>query len=145
MSENLVGKNIHLFMDGGWEISGVVKTQDKEKLILEKDGILKMVFKQKVSALFLNMDNKQEKEEPKESDDVIEKDESDESEMFYEDEPFPINPISYSESSMSLPLDILGNPKVKNDDDFSISFSGSVEEEASQKDRKPKIQFKLEE
>ena len=149
MSETLVGRRITVFMDGGWELSGVVRSQDPEKIILESDKKLHMIFRKKVAVLIMDIANSMEapgskieainKVEAKEDEISMEED------FVYQDEPFPINPISYDDSSMSLPMDILGLKNLQNEEDFSVSFSGSLKEESEKVKRMPKISFRSEE
>jgi hypothetical protein len=120
MKNNLIGKTITFYMDGGWETSGVVKTIDEEKVVIENNKDLYVVIRSKVSC-FKMTENERKIEQadapaapltpvrvpPKETD---------------VDSDFPMNRISYEDSSLSIPRSILGNPDIK-EDDFSISFS----------------------
>lgn len=155
MSETLVGRRITVFMDGGWELSGVVRSQDPEKIILESDKKLHMIFRKKVAVLIMDIANSMEAPGSKneainkvEATNKVEEKEDEismEEDFVDQDEPFPINPISYDDSSMSLPMDILGLKNLQNEEDFSISFSGSLKEESEKVKRMPKISFRSEE
>lgn len=149
MSETLIGRKITVFMDGGWEISGVVRSQDTEKMILESDKKLHMIFRKKVAVLIMDIANSMEipaaKVEPPTKVEAAEVEVNMEDEFEGQDDPFPINPISYNDSSMSLPMDILGLKNVENEEDFSVSFSASTREESNNVRKMPKISFRSEE
>lgn len=121
---NLVGREISFFLDGGWEISGVVEEQHEDKIIINKDNNLFLIFKNKVSFIQLkdkvfykeegvnmqarpNLKNPTPREEPEE-----------------DEEYFPENGISYSETFMNIPGSLLGK-KPSSEDDFSVSFKES--------------------
>jgi sRNA-binding regulator protein Hfq len=117
-SDNLVGNEVTLFMDGGWSVSGRVTTSDSEKLILTKNNELFLIFKNKVS--FLKLDdiknssvtqNKKSDTKNQEANDL---------------EQFPENSISYDESILNIPRSLLSKqPAIQEEDDLSISFKES--------------------
>lgn len=117
-SDNLVGNEVTLFMDGGWSVSGRVTNSDSEKLIITKNGELFLIFKNKVS--FLKLDdvkanpidqNKKSSTTYKDSNDL---------------EQFPENSISYDESFSNIPRSLLSKkPLMPEDDDLSVSFKES--------------------
>ncbi|MAG28033.1 hypothetical protein CMI47_21105 [Candidatus Pacearchaeota archaeon] len=140
---SLIGKSVSLFLDGGWEIAGEVKSSDDDKFVVERDGDLFMVFKNKISCLLVtekaralkavkaysptdrSVDRSVEKASPTVSDGL-----------------FPMNGISYEESAMSIPGGLLDDIPDNSDDDFSVIFKG---ENSSLEDEKLKnIEFMTE-
>tara|TARA_Y100000310_G_scaffold273728_1_gene289392 strand:+ start:225 stop:686 length:462 start_codon:yes stop_codon:yes gene_type:complete len=126
--ENLIGKTVSLFLDGGWQITGEVKSLDDNKFIVEQDGDLFMVFKEKVSCLL--MSEKARVLEPvrkhpaakigaKSSDSL---------------DTFPMNSISYDESGMSIPGTLLSNVPENSDNDFTVLFPGGSKPSSEDKD-----------
>jgi len=114
-TSNLVGKSVSFFLDGGWEISGKVVGQESDKIILDKDGELYLLFKAKVNFIRLDLMKKtldSSSEKTSESHDTTEN-------------MFPENGISYSETFMNIPGSLLGR-KNSEEDDFSVSFKESV-------------------
>lgn len=121
-SSNLVGTNASFFMDGGWEISGKVINQESDKIILEKDGELFLLFKEKVNFVKLNSVDK-----PLASKNVGHISDREDLEDDSEDDmSFPENGISYSETFMNIPRSLLGKPPQDDGDDFSVSFKESM-------------------
>ncbi len=137
---SLIGKSVSLFLDGGWEIAGEVKSSDDDKFVVERDGDLFMVFKNKISCLLVtekaralkaakaysptdrSVDRSAGKAPPTASDGL-----------------FPMNGISYEESVMSIPGGLLDDVPDDSDDDFSVIFKG---ENSSLEDEKLKnIEF----
>jgi hypothetical protein len=114
-----------------------------------------MIFRKKVAVLIMDIANSMEAPGSKneainkvEATNKVEEKEDEismEEDFVDQDEPFPINPISYDDSSMSLPMDILGLKNLQNEEDFSVSFSGSLKEESEKVKRMPKISFRSEE
>jgi len=120
MSKNeLIGNNVSFYLDGGWQISGIVAGQESDKIILDKDGELFLLFKNKVSFFKINKEDKfveeQDFEEIDEDIPVKTKKKNTITEEF-----FPENGISYSETFMNIPRSLLGVNET--DDDLSISF-----------------------
>ena len=124
-SGNLVGREISFFLDGGWQISGVVEEQHEDKIIINKDDSLFLIFKNKVS--FIQLKGKS----PSKEDGIkvqkkpnVNRVESSEEDLEDSEEFFPENGISYSETFMNIPGSLLGK-KPNSDDDFSVSFKES--------------------
>ena len=128
--KNLVGKTVSLFLDGGWEIAGEVKSVDDNKFIVEQDGNLFMVFKDKVSCLLISEKSRVLKDSdafiargvskgPRRSE-PSPQEPSPEMDMSL----FPMNGISYDESGMSIPKGLLGDVPDGLDDNFSVFFPG---------------------
>ncbi|MSW50318.1 MAG: hypothetical protein F2817_05415 [Actinobacteria bacterium] len=120
MSKNeLIGNNVSFYLDGGWQISGIVAGQESDKIILDKDGELFLLFKNKVSFFKINKEDKfveeQDFEEIDEDIPVKTKKKNTITEEF-----FPENGISYSETFMNIPRSLLGVNET--DDDLSVSF-----------------------
>ena len=117
-SDNLVGSEVTLFMDGGWSVSGKVTNSDTEKLIINKNGELFLIFKNKVSFLKLEELKNSSVNQSKKSD------------TRYQEandlEQFPENSISYDESVLNIPRSLLSKqPVMPEEDDLSISFKES--------------------
>lgn len=112
--QKLEGKNVSLFLVGGWEVSGVVAISDQKKIIIENDEGMFMVFKDKVSCLSIYS---KESARP-----VLRPQTSERSNDSISDEDFPMNPISYEDTGMSLPGGILGIPDAE-DEDFSMQIT----------------------
>jgi sRNA-binding regulator protein Hfq len=119
---SLIGKSVSFYLDGGWEVSGEIKSSDEDKFIVEKDADLFMVFKNKVSCLLVSEKarairpvpvsppvNKKEAAGPPLNDDAL----------------FPMNGISYEESSMSIPGGLLSDAPDNSDDDLSVFFNAN--------------------
>lgn len=104
-NKKLNGKNISFFLDGGWEITGVVLEQVENKIIIKKDNDMYLLFKEKVSFLRIN-----EVEDAK-NNDVNKNEDADN---------FPENGISYTETFANIPASLLGSSN--DEDDLSISF-----------------------
>lgn len=120
-TNNLIGANVSFFLDGGWQISGVVTGQESDKIILERNEQLFLLFKNKVNFFRIN---KEDNSENAEEISHISDDDFEEKENFFE-ESFPENGISYSETFMNIPTSLLNNKNIKEDDDFSVSFKES--------------------
>jgi sRNA-binding regulator protein Hfq len=61
--ESLIGLNVRLFIDGGYELDGVIQHLDKEKVIINDNGYIFMVFKSKIYMVLLNSKQKVKSEE----------------------------------------------------------------------------------
>jgi len=117
-SDNLVGNEVTLFMDGGWSVSGRVTTSDSEKLILTKNNELFLIFKNKVSFLKLDDIKDSSVTQSKKSDTIYQ--EADDLGQF------PENSISYDESTLNIPRSLLSKqPTIPEEDDLTISFKES--------------------
>jgi sRNA-binding regulator protein Hfq len=116
--ENLVGKIISLFLEGGWQITGEVKSFDDDKFIVEQDGDLFMVFKNKVSCLLMSEDARAIEPVRRHPAAKVKSNLTDDLSTF------PMNSISYDESGMSIPGTLLSNAPENSDDDFTVLFSG---------------------
>lgn len=62
--DTLKGQSVSLFLDGGWKISGEISKSDDDKLFLESDGEIYMVFRSKISAVWINSGEKEVRLEP---------------------------------------------------------------------------------
>lgn len=112
--ETLLGKVATFFLIGGWEITGVVVNKESDKIILDVEGELHILFKDKVSIVKIL-------DKPPKSK-VNKKQESSRREDQVSDQSFPENGISYSETFLNIPRSLLGNHLAEKDDDFSVSF-----------------------
>ena len=134
--ENLVGKRVTLYLDGGWEVSGLVRSFSEKKIVLEQSVTdeLFLVFREKVSCLKIvaNTDRTTSRvPEPKPAEPLYNSASSE----------FPMNKMSYDDSAMSIPRGLLRNLPDKYDEDFSISFAGTDTEKKSK--LHSKIDFKV--
>ena len=114
-NENLISRSVLLYLDGGWQVSGTVQVFEENKIVLSDGDNLILVSREKVSAMMVSSDsNKSSITKPPETGDA--------SDVSHSSDSFPMNGISYENSGLSIPSDIVGS---KNDDDFSVRFSNS--------------------
>ena len=122
--KSIVGKEATFFLDGGWQISGEVKLFEDKKIVVETDGDLSIIFKDKVSCMtILSGDSKFAEpivDEPS-REPIPTWTAARTAPQPSRQGTFPMNGISYEDSVMSIPLDIAGLPE--GDEDFSVSFS----------------------
>ena len=144
--ENLEDKIVTLYLDGGWELYGLVVKDDDKKLIIEHEGSLHMVFKDKISCLILSERERTIKATHSQSN----KDESivrlRNNKIFDHEEevPFPTNGMTYDETAMSLPGTLLGMPVKDMDDDLSVYYSGGAKLPTDDKNLvKDKLSFEV--
>lgn len=104
-NKKLNGKNISFFLDGGWEITGVVLEQVENKIIIKKDNDMYLLFKEKVSFLRINESRDAKFGNLGKDEDIKD---------------FPENGISYAETFANIPASLLGSSD--DADDLSISF-----------------------
>lgn len=118
----LLNKSVVLYLDGGWQVSGSIKIFEKEKIILENEGLLSVVMRDKVSCMTI-LDNKKRRAAPPTED--VEPTPMPRS----PNSDFPMNGISYEDSTLTIPMSLYG---MKDDpDDFSITFSKNNESKIS--------------
>ena len=108
--DSLVGQTVALFLDGGWKLSGEIKKSDEDRLFLESNSELYMVFREKISAVLMNAD--------------LSKD----SDIKHVDEPLDSNmPKGHYEDDYgySIPFDMLTKEAQRegSDSEYSIHFS----------------------
>ena len=115
-NENLINRSVLLYLDGGWQVSGVVQVFEESKIVLSDGGNLILVSRDKVSAMMVSSSANQPKPTGQTK-------ESNASEVSHSSESFPMNGISYENSGLSIPSDIIG--RKDDDNDFSITFSNS--------------------
>mgnify|MGYP001229135671 CR=1 FL=1 len=118
--EALIGKIITLYLDGGWEASGLVRSVSDSKIVLEQEhtGELFLVFREKVSCLRLEAEAKRVPDENKEVlENAVKKKEK-------YDYGFPMNEIGYNDSGMSIPRGMLENLPEEDADDLAVTFGG---------------------
>ena len=107
----IIGKEAVFYLDGGWQISGKVKLFEEQKIIVESNGALTVVFRSKVSAMSVL----QESSDSRPGADY----------PIPEGRPtgvradFPMNGISYEDSTLSIPSSLIG---AKDEDEFSVFF-----------------------
>ena len=119
--ESLVGKTITLFLDGGWQITGEVKSFEDNRFTVEQDGNLFMVFKEKVACLLLS---ESARTVPLAGASSSSERTSESRRGSPASDTFPMNSISYDESSMSIPGALLSNIPEEEDNDLSVFFAG---------------------
>tara|TARA_B100001027_G_C16103628_1_gene257255 strand:- start:15 stop:449 length:435 start_codon:yes stop_codon:yes gene_type:complete len=119
--ESLMDRFVTLYIDGGWEVSGKVKSMTDNKIVLEEQGSddLFLVFRDKISCLRIVASTAGLR--PDKS--VYSKVET----KSYED--FPMNKIAYDDSGMTIPQGLLKDAPDASDDDFSVSFGSEKESE----------------
>ena len=125
-NNKLIGKNVTMYLDGGWEVSGLVKTVSGDRIVIDSDGSLYLVFKPKVSALLVG-------QAPSET--QI-KDNFSAASSVGSDDSFPVNKIEYEESGMSIPRDLLSLGEDSGSESTFSSFFGAkntTEEQAGGK------------
>lgn len=111
--DSLVGQNVALYLDGGWSISGSVVRADDVRVLIEKDSLLYMAYRDKISAICLNY-----KEEDVPSQNIAK--------GYVNPDDSPSHHSNYSEySGLSLPSGLLTEEAQKEirDDDFSVFFT----------------------
>ena len=123
--KKIIGQSITVYMDGGWTLSGVVKTSEDNRMVISNEGELYLIFKDKVCAMKLSANSEVTRPKPEK----VRKKRSD----------FPENKLQYSEQSMSIPSSLLS--KGVDDNDFSISFGGK----SSKADDETGIRFEVDE
>jgi sRNA-binding regulator protein Hfq len=137
--ESLVGKTVSLYLEGGWEVSGVVRSVSDSKIVVEHEMTdeLFLVFKDKVSCL--RIESAQKKSVPDNKSifnaNIKKKEES----LGYDD--FPMNKVGYDDSGMSIPLGMLENIPEDDDDDFSMTLGKSSDGELN--DKKGHLEFRI--
>lgn len=137
IEEALIGKIITLYLDGGWEASGLVRSVSDSKIVLEHEntGELFLVFREKVSCLRLQAEERRAPSENREiSEDAVKKKEE-------HDHGFPMNEIGYNDSGMSIPRGMLENLPEEYDNDLSVTFGGGSSKETD--DGRGQIDFRI--
>ena len=132
MNENkdsLENKIVTLYMDGGWEFTGRIKKTDERKFIIEINGGLVMVFKDKVSCLSLSeeervLSNSSKISGPPKPLQALRVEAAEEPPA---ESRFPMNRLSYEETAMSIPGNLLGESGQNiGDDDLSVFYPGGA-------------------
>lgn len=123
--EKLIGRTVTAYLDGGWDITGVVMSFSKDKIVIDMDGNLYLIFKSKVSALLVSVA------------DTAAKTEAPTREAFVAAEkvPFPANRIEYEESGMYIPGDLLSEEARNMDENTFSSFFSPAPAEDSDGDK----------
>ena len=107
---SLENVNVRIFCQGGWEISGLVKQEFQDKLLIENENSF-IVFKDSIAVLEIL------KTKPKNKTRITEQRE--------ETESFPQNSLSYGEQYHGIPKSLLKKEYSEQDDDFSVRFSNN--------------------
>lgn len=124
-SSIILEKEVTFYLDGGWQLSGRVKKFEEKKIIIESDGVLSIIMRDKVSCMSVISDSTDKpagREYPSSERPVGPTSGGS----------FPMNGISYEDSTLTIPMSLYGG--VEDPDDFSISFS---------KENDGKISFQL--
>ena len=117
--KSLLNKSVIIYLDGGWQVSGLIKIFEKEKIIIENNGLLSLVMRDKVSCLTLVTGEVSEKEvDPPSAPETQRSRDS-----------FPMNGISYEDSTLTIPMSLYGMEE--DPEDFSISFGKNDESKIS--------------
>ncbi len=117
------GKQITMYLDGGWKAEGKLVRKDEEKFFLENDGDVYMVFKDKVSCILINNDEKNKKQIVAKTQEGYDKNRELKKEYSLGRE---YSGLESGMSGVSLPSDILLGDSDSNDNDFSVSFGPST-------------------
>jgi len=141
--DNLIGKVITVFLSGGWELSGEVKSLDDNKFIIENNEDLLMVFKDKISCLIISKDARVLRP-PEFGSRSVSPNLPVEKAGETADDLFPMNGMAYDESGMSIPRGLLSKEAEMEDDDLSVFFQGGhgISGDASQNE--DRIEFEIE-
>tara|TARA_B100001094_G_C18196186_1_gene811207 strand:- start:14339 stop:14740 length:402 start_codon:yes stop_codon:yes gene_type:complete len=107
----IIGKEVAFYLEGGWQISGKVKIFEEQKIIIESKGILTVVFRSKISAMSVLQNSNDSR--PGHDYPVPE------GRPVRSGADFPMNGISYDDSTLSIPSSLVG---AKNEDEFSVFF-----------------------
>ena len=121
--ENLLNKPVTFYLDGGWEVSGVVRTVSEAKIVIENEtsGELFLVFREKVSCFKMGT-----KPQSRITNDY-EKNRRHADRRDYSE--FPMNKMAYDDSGMTIPQGLLKDlPSSAEDDDFSVTLGGESEQ-----------------
>jgi sRNA-binding regulator protein Hfq len=130
--ESMVGKTVSLFLIGGWQVRGEVKSFDENRFVVEQDGDLFLVFKDKVACLHLVDESEADLPEAPVTDKVVAGPTMSDP-MSTPTSSFPMNSMSYEESGMSIPRDLLsGGPAPPGDDDLGVFFSKSATDDSDE-------------
>jgi sRNA-binding regulator protein Hfq len=123
--EKLIGRTVTAYLDGGWDITGVVMSFSKDKIVIDMDGNLYLIFKSKVSALLVS------------AGDAAAKTELPGREAFAAEEkaPFPSNKIEYEESGMYIPGDLLSEEARNLDENTFSSFFSPAPTDGANRDK----------
>lgn len=118
LEDGLIQKLVILYLDGGWEVSGIVKKVTESNIVLQQQGDpdLSLVFREKISCVKIISDQREKRsfEEPLDHVAYNSKNTVDDS--------FPMNRMAYDESGMTIPRGLLGSVPEGFDDDLAISF-----------------------
>lgn len=125
---DLRNRDIHVFMDGGWDVHGTVIEDKGDRLIITtSDADVMLIFKNKISAITI-LDTVKANEDNVVKNYVVSRGKKQQSVQAKSD---PIDNGDLSDGGVSLPYEVLstdgGRPsKLKHrdsDDDFSISMT----------------------
>ena len=110
-SSAIIGKDVVFYLDGGWQLSGKVKIFEGQKIIIENDGVLSIIMRDKVSCMSV-VENavaaKPARDYP-----------INENGAAGVASEFPMNGISYEDSTLSIPSSLIGT---KDEEEFSVFF-----------------------
>lgn len=107
----IVGRNVVFYLDGGWQVSGVVKIFEGHKIIVENNGALSIIMRDKVACMSVLEDPVDTR--PAQAYPVKEKVTASPA------SDFPMNGISYEDSALSIPSSLIG---AKDEEEFSVFF-----------------------
>lgn len=125
--ESLENKVVTLYMAGGWEFTGRIEKADDNKFIVESEGRLIMAFKDKISCLIISEEDRAFSD----SNDADSYKPPKPRRVQASDEPpdesrFPMNRLSYDETAMSIPGNLLGESAGRLEDELSVFFPGGA-------------------
>jgi len=110
-SSAIIGKDVIFYLDGGWQLSGKVKIFEGQKIIVENDGVLSIIMRDKVACMSVLEDPVDTR--PAQAYPVKEKVTASPA------SDFPMNGISYEDSALSIPSSLIG---AKDEEEFSVFF-----------------------
>jgi len=129
--DSLEGKVITLYMDGSWELSGRVKLIDDEKLIIESDENLYMVFRSKITCLIVAKEERADSATEARLTAAVPNSsgirKTGVRTGVTASDLFPMNGMSYDETVMSIPNNLLApEARAVGDDDLSVFYPGGA-------------------
>jgi sRNA-binding regulator protein Hfq len=127
--QSLKGKTVTLYMDGGWEFTGIIKNIDNNKFIIESNGSLTVIFKAKISCMTISKEERAvyDSGEVEVRTEPLQARRVEAAEVPPADSRFPMNRLSYEETTMSIPGDLLGESgQNMSDDDLSVFYPGGA-------------------
>tara|TARA_A100001011_G_scaffold400045_1_gene511937 strand:+ start:3716 stop:4141 length:426 start_codon:yes stop_codon:yes gene_type:complete len=130
----LLGKKVTAYLDGGWEVAGVVENITEKFVMIQNEQGSFLIFKAKISGILFGSNRKKDYDsrnfkystmssEDREGDDPVSS----------RSVNFPENEINYRNTGMHIPSDMLSkdfqDSEENRESDFSIFFGGKANED----------------